>query len=88
MQTVRLRFTPGVARRVRESVWHRSQQLRDLPDGALELTVRVAGIVEIRPWILSWGDAVEVLEPADLRASVAALLEGAASLYRSEPADG
>jgi len=78
---VRLRFDAGVAQRVRESVWHRSQQITELPDGRLELTVSVAGIVEIRPWILSWGDAVEVLEPAALRESVANAVRGAAARY-------
>lgn len=78
---VRLRFDAGVAPRVRESVWHRSQQIAELPDGRLELTVTVAGIVEIRPWILSWGDAVEVLEPAALRESVANAVRGAAARY-------
>ena len=57
---------------MRETVWHRSQVLTELPDGHVELTVRVAGIVEIRPWILSWGDQVEVLDPPELREAVAA----------------
>jgi predicted DNA-binding transcriptional regulator YafY len=79
--TVRLRFDPSVAQRVRESVWHRSQRLSDLPDGGVELAVTVAGIVEIRPWILGWGDAVEVLEPPELRASVASAVRAAAQRY-------
>jgi predicted DNA-binding transcriptional regulator YafY len=41
----------------------------------------VAGIIEIRPWILSWGDGVEVLEPASLRESVAAAIGNAAARY-------
>ncbi len=80
-ETIRLRFDRSVAHRMREAIWHRSQQLRELPDGALQLTVQVAGIVEIRPWILSWGDAVEVLEPATLRASVATTLQAGAARY-------
>jgi predicted DNA-binding transcriptional regulator YafY len=80
-QTVRLRFEASVAQRVRESIWHRSQRIADLPDGRLELTVTVAGIVEIRPWVLSWGDAVEVLEPTALRDAVAAATRGAAARY-------
>lgn len=79
--TVRLRFDKGVSRRVHETVWHRSQVLADLPDGGVELTVRVAGIIEIRPWILSWGDQVEVLEPAELREAVATAVRGAANRY-------
>lgn len=81
IEDVRLRFEKSVARRVRETVWHRSQVLTDLPDGRIEMTVRVAGIVEIRPWILSWGDQVEVLEPASLRDAVWAAVRGAAARY-------
>jgi predicted DNA-binding transcriptional regulator YafY len=78
---VRLRFDAGVAERVRETVWHRTQALIDRTDGGVDMTVRVAGIVEIRPWILSWGDQVEVLGPAELRDVVAAAVRGAAARY-------
>ena len=81
IEDVLLRFEKSVARRVRETVWHRSQVLTDLPDGRIEMTVKVAGIVEIRPWILSWGDQVEVLEPASLRDAVSAAVRGAAARY-------
>ena len=43
---VRLHFESSVAHRVREAVWHRSQELTELPKGRLELTVTVNGIVE------------------------------------------
>lgn len=78
---VRLRFDASVAHRVREAVWHRSQELRELDEGALEMTVTVAGTVEIRPWILSWGDGVEVLEPPELRDAVASAVRAAATRY-------
>jgi len=80
---VHLRFDAGVAQRVREAVWHRSQKLAELPGGGVELTVTVAGIVEIRPWILSWGDGVEVLAPPELRESVARSVLGAAARYEA-----
>lgn len=67
---VRLRFTPAAARRVRESVWHHSQKLQDLPNGGCELTMRVGGIREIQGWVLSWGAECEVLAPPELRAQV------------------
>ena len=38
---VRLRFESSVAHRVREAVWHRSQELTELPKGRLELAVTV-----------------------------------------------
>ena len=94
-EVVRLRFDASVAHRVREAVWHRSQELVELADGGVELTVTVAGIVEIRPWVLSWGDAVEVLAPEALRDSVAVAVRAAAERYqqagsetRGEPMPG
>jgi predicted DNA-binding transcriptional regulator YafY len=66
-----LRFSPVVTGRVKESVWHRSQQLRDLEGGGCEVRLRVGGTREIRQWILSWGGDVEVLAPEELRADLA-----------------
>jgi predicted DNA-binding transcriptional regulator YafY len=67
---VRLRFSPAAAPRVRESVWHNSQRLEDVPDGGCELTMRVGGIKEVRVWVLGWGADVEVLAPEALRDEV------------------
>jgi len=78
---VRLRFDASVAHRVREAVWHRSQKLTELKGGGVELTVTVAGVVEIQPWIMSWGGAVEVLEPVELREAIAASVRDAAARY-------
>ena len=76
-----LRFAPTVAARVREATWHPSQTVQELDDGSLEWRARVAGTIEIRLWILSWGDEVEVLEPAALREDVAATHARAAARY-------
>jgi predicted DNA-binding transcriptional regulator YafY len=76
-----LRFAPSVALRVGEATWHPSQEVRELPDGSLEWRARVAGTIEIRLWILSWGDEVEVVAPAALRDDVAATLARAAARY-------
>ena len=64
-------------------MWHRSQELTELPDGGVELAVTVNGIVEIQPWIMSWGGAVEVLEPEALREAVASSVREAAARYAS-----
>jgi len=63
---VRLRFAASAADRVRERVWHETQELRDLPDGGIELTMQLGALPEAESWILSWGDQVEVLAPAEL----------------------
>ncbi len=56
---------------MRESRWHASQKFEDAPDGTLIMTLQVGGLLEITPWVLSWGSAVEVLDPAELRHSIA-----------------
>jgi proteasome accessory factor B len=76
-----LRFAPSVAARVQEAVWHPSQTVKAAPDGSLEWRATVAGTVEVRLWILSWGDDVEVLAPAELRDDVAASHARAAAKY-------
>lgn len=78
---IRLRFDAAIAHRVREAVWHRSQVITELDGGGLEMAVSVAGIVEIQPWILSWGGGVEVLAPPELRAAIAGSVRRAAGRY-------
>ncbi|HEY7590627.1 MAG TPA: WYL domain-containing protein [Candidatus Limnocylindrales bacterium] len=80
-----LRFAPSVALRVRETNWHPGQSVEEGRDGSLVWRARVAGTIEIRLWILSWGDEVEVLEPADLRADVAATHRRALARYEGPP---
>lgn len=64
---VKLRFSSGVTRRLKESVWHPSQVITDLPEGGCIMTFRVGSPLEVTPWIRSWGPDVEVLEPIKLR---------------------
>jgi CRISPR-associated endonuclease/helicase Cas3 len=72
-----------VASRVAETTWHPSEVRETQPDGSLLWRADVAGTIEIRLWILSWGADVEVLRPPELRADVAATVRAAANLYRT-----
>jgi predicted DNA-binding transcriptional regulator YafY len=85
---VRLRFSPAVAERVLETRWHPEQRTERQPDGSLLWSTSVSGTIEIRLWILEWGDDVEVLAPPELRADVAARLRRAAAQYADVPAAG
>jgi proteasome accessory factor B len=64
---VKLKFSANVARRVKETTWHQSPQLQDLPHGDCIMTLKVGSALEMTPWIRGWGPDVEVLEPAELR---------------------
>jgi predicted DNA-binding transcriptional regulator YafY len=78
---VRLRFSAAVADRVLETRWHPEQRTERQADGSLLWSTTVSGTIEIRLWILSWGDDVEVLAPESLRADVAATLARASAHY-------
>jgi CRISPR-associated endonuclease/helicase Cas3 len=79
---VRLRFAdPTVARRVKETLWHPSQIIEELPGGGIEWRVRVAGVIELLPWIRGWGADCEVLAPPSLRQRLAEEMRRAAALY-------
>lgn len=83
-ETVILRFSRNVARRVKESVWHPSQQIEDCPDGAVVFTVTLSEPREMTPWIRGWGAEVVVLAPEHLRARIADDLRRAAAQYASD----
>ena len=65
-----LRFNPRAAGYVREKIWHRSQQLRELKGGGVELKLELSSLAEIERWVLSWGGDVKVLKPRELAESV------------------
>lgn len=83
-----LRFTPRVATRVMATTWHESQEVRTLPDGAVEVRLVIAEPTEIRPWILGWGKECEVLLPAGLRDSIATELKEAVVTYEKPVTEG
>jgi predicted DNA-binding transcriptional regulator YafY len=78
-----LRFSPVVAARVQEATWHPTQVVDAADDGSLTWRATVAGTIEIRLWILSWGDDVEVVSPETLRNDVASTHRRAAARYES-----
>jgi predicted DNA-binding transcriptional regulator YafY len=83
---LRIRFDRRWASYVAERTWHPSQELVPGPGGSLELRMQVGGSAELKTWILSFGSGAVVLEPATLRAEVAAELEAALARYRGDSA--
>ena len=76
-----LRFSPSVVRRVKESVWHFSQRLEDLPDGSCLFTVWVGSTMEMKPWIRQWGADVTVVAPTELRAELITEVRAMVQVY-------
>ena len=65
-----IRFNELVADYIREKKWHASQKLKNLPNGRVELTLRLSSLIEVQRWILSWAGNAEVIAPKKLRDDV------------------
>lgn len=86
-EEIELRFSAAVSKRVQEAIWHPSQRLVSLPDGGCRLILRVPSLVEVLPWIRSWGPDVEVLRPGSLRQLLSREAAKAVEIYQgAEPA--
>ncbi len=62
------RFSPAAAERAAGFQFHPNQSAELQPDGSLIIRFHAAGWLEMAWFLYQWGDAVEVLEPAGLRA--------------------
>jgi predicted DNA-binding transcriptional regulator YafY len=67
LYTVRILISPAWARYIGEKIWHESQRIQRQVDGAIEIMFRVAGLDEIKQWVMGLGPEAYVVEPEELR---------------------
>lgn len=80
-QDVQIAFAEAEAAYIRERTWHPTQTFRTLPDGRLLIRMRVAVTVELRQWILGFGDLAQVISPDSLATDIGSRLQRAAERY-------
>lgn len=80
---VKIRFRGFAARIVAERRWHPSQEIDFIEeDGSVvDLSMTLTALEDVARWVMGFGSQAEALEPAELRANVAAELARAASQY-------
>jgi proteasome accessory factor B len=76
-----VRFDAAVAASVADRCWHPTQEVRQLPDGGVEISFIAGGKLEIISWVLSYGDHAELLAPPALREEVAGIMAKMAEQY-------
>jgi len=76
-----IRFKDTVADYIREKNWHPSQQLRERPNGDLDLRLKLSSLVKIQRWILGWAGNARVLQPPELVAAVKKAAEAMRAVY-------
>ncbi len=67
-----LRFDASIADYIREKRWHASQKSTELPDGGLELRMKLSSLVEVERWVLAWAGRAVAVEPRELVEAVRA----------------
>lgn len=78
-----LRFDREIAPWVSGCTFHPKQKMTRQDDGSLLFEVTIAGVDEIKHWVLSFGDKVKVLKPESLRASIAETSSAMSRLYNA-----
>lgn len=81
VETIRLRVKKGMAVKFRQTKYHESQEVKDIANGEAEITFRIAQAQEMIPFLLGWGDTVEVLEPQWLREEMRVAAKAIAARY-------
>jgi predicted DNA-binding transcriptional regulator YafY len=84
LYNVKLRFLPQAAQSVCDVQWHSTQTVNFQEDGSAIMELRVDGLNEIKWWILSYGDQVQVLGPASLREKIVQIAQNVAKQLPEE----
>ncbi len=79
-----IKFDHEIAPLIKETSWHPSQQIEDLPDGSILFKVTVAGTKEIGIWVMSYGYHAEVLYPQSLRDEIKLIADKMCKLYNKQ----
>ena len=78
---VEILFDPRVVGYIKERRWHPTQRIEEQSDGSIVLSLTVNHLLELKRWVLSWGEMAQVLAPDELVKDVQASSAAMASLY-------
>ncbi|MCK8825703.1 helix-turn-helix transcriptional regulator [Fuchsiella alkaliacetigena] len=78
---VKVKFKEKLARWIKGNKYHPSQEVEELPDGSLLVTVETCSKNEIKKWILGFGKYAEVLAPESLKEEIIAEIEEMRRFY-------
>jgi predicted DNA-binding transcriptional regulator YafY len=81
MQDVVLRITPEGADDALGWRFHAGQRIEPQADGSVRVTFRAAGMLELAWHLFTWGDKVEVVQPAMLRETLVTELQRALAVH-------
>src|SRR5512140_654065 len=78
---IRIRLSEAWAKRIKPRQLMETQKITEESDGSVIFESTVNSLTEVASWVVSRGQGVEVLEPAELKTKVIELAKGALSNY-------
>ena len=63
---VKIQFNAFAAEFIREKRWHASQVIKPLPNGGVEISLKLSSLIEVQRWVLGWGGNAVGVEPREL----------------------
>lgn len=80
-ETVRIQFYKEIAPYILERKWHLKQKISKEKNGGVILSFPADHLLEVKRWVLSWGNGAEVLAPDELITMVKEELADTLRLY-------
>lgn len=81
-QRIIIEFDARVADEIRARKLHREQKLATSPDGRVRVQLPLVNVDTVVGWVLSYGDAAQVVEPPEIVSRIAGILDRARQRYR------
>lgn len=81
--TFQVRFSPAVARYIKEESYYQDPQITDNPDGTILFTVTVRGADEFLRWFRQYGPDAELLKPEKYRKQIIQEIEEMKNRYKT-----
>ncbi|WP_125154896.1 helix-turn-helix transcriptional regulator [Clostridium rectalis] len=79
---LKLKINHPMSQIVKEKIWVDNQKIMDIEDKGIIFKAKLKGITEIKSWILSMGQSVEVLQPRSLRENIEDEIEKMTKIYK------
>ena len=83
---IRIHFSATLAPYIRERTWHSTQRMEEHEDGSVTLRFTTNQLLEVRSWVLSWGQGCTAQSPRELVDSVRSELTQTIQNYAGDTA--
>jgi len=84
LENVVLRFSKEIAPWIMERNWHPTQEITKLPNGEIEMKMKVTGMSDLFCWLLPMGDDVKVIQPKQLMEDIVKTCEQTVKQYKKQ----